>query len=101
MFTIYIVIGKQISGVDILPSHTAQQILDYLRQDRLIPQFQANFHLQFNGIILPHNEPVAQYGIGPNAKLNLVAQSRPGFGGSGKETLLNTLLKAFLKPKQP
>ena len=97
MFTIQIQIGNQSTGVNIFPNHTARQILDYLQQNQLIPQFQGNFHLQYNGSVLPSNEPVAQYGIGPNATLEVVSQSGPGFGGSGRETLLKTLLKAFTK----
>jgi len=99
MFTIHIQIGNQSTGVNILPNHTARQILDYLQQNHLIPQFQANFHLRFNGSNLPLHEPLAQFGVGPNSTLEVVSQSRPGFGGSGRDTLLSSLLKAFTNLK--
>ena len=99
MFTITILIDNQSTAVNIHPNHTARQILDYLQQIRLISRFQANVHLFFNGGLLPPNQPVSHFGIGPNAVLNVVSNNGPGFGGGCKETLLVALLKAFAKLK--
>lgn len=99
MFTITIIIGNQSTAINIYSNTTAHQILDYLKENGHIPQFQSNFHLHFNGGLLPLNEPVGQFGVGPNAIVKIVSNSKPGFSGAGKETLLKTLLKAFTNLK--
>jgi|GEM_PF-2225704 len=100
MFSITIQIGNQVTNVNIHPSHTAGQILDYLRQNGLISTVQTQIGLQFNGRVLPRNEPVSYFGIGPQAILEAVSLSQPGFGGGGKESLLQNLLQSFAKLKK-
>lgn len=100
MFTITILIGDQSTAINILPNHTARQILDYLKQKGLISEFQAAVNLRFNDGILPLNEPVSHFGVGPNAMLKAVSLPQAGFGGGGKETLLQNLLQAFTKFKK-
>jgi hypothetical protein len=99
MFTIHIIIGNQSTAVSILSTHTARQILDYLRQNRLVPQLQGGIHLQFNGSMLPLDEPVGNYGVVSSSTLHVSALKRVGFGEGGKETMLDTILKAFAKLK--
>jgi hypothetical protein len=101
MFTIFVKVGTQYFSVQVHGNHTATQLLETLKQGHIIARFQQSFHLVFNGVALSPQIPISHYGIGPQAILEAVSLSQPGFGGGGKESLLQNLLQSFAKLKKP
>ncbi|HLP95065.1 MAG TPA: hypothetical protein VK168_13570 [Saprospiraceae bacterium] len=100
MFTIFLKVGLQSFSMQVHGSHSAMQLLETLRQNRVLSRFQQSFHLAYNGEVLSPDLPISHYGIGPQAILEVVSVTQPGFGGGGRETLLQNLLQAFAKLKK-
>jgi hypothetical protein len=100
MFTINIIIGDKSTAVNIHPDNSAQQVLDFLRREGWISKMHGFYYLKYNGSVLPFHAPLSQFGIGANVTLDVVSSNGPGFGGGGRETLLQNLLQAFSKLKK-
>ncbi len=100
MFEIHISLDQQWFSCNVYIGTTSAQIIDLLRTNNLVPKFVHGYCLKFNGHVLSPDLPISYYGIGPQAILEVVSVTQPGFGGGGRETLLQNLLQAFAKLKK-